>query len=153
MGKMDYVNAFNIKSEETDLHILICVPMQSNDVLLNAEFLDPKLLAKLPLSYADQQFDLVLVGNILFGESQSQSEDSQEEILLELIRVGTEVRVFPLVHQDGQPSDHLGRVTQILQKQGLSIELRQVLSENKGTLNAMLRIWNTTCQVKKKESV
>lgn len=64
--------------------------------------------AALPsLPFEDSAFDLVLVSHLLFTYSEHLGDDGHRDGLAELMRVGREVRIFPLVTLDGNPSPHL----------------------------------------------
>ena len=64
--------------------------------------------AALPLlPFADQCFELVLCSHFLFLYSAELSADFHVAALREMLRVGCEVRVFPLLDLDGAPSAHL----------------------------------------------
>jgi len=66
------------------------------------------LAASLPdLPFADNSFDLALSGYFLFLYEASLSFEFHLQSLQELLRVATEVRVFPLVRMDDKPSAFL----------------------------------------------
>jgi len=145
MDKTDYAKMFDLKPQEWPLRILICASKERQVKLPHVAFVDPKTL--LHLSFADQSFDLVLCPNILFIVDDLGAEGFHQKALKELIRVGSEVRVLPMVGETGEPVRYLGRVIQSLQEQKLGVELRQ-MSIGERNKNAMLRFWNTTCVVK-----
>ena len=67
--------------------------------------------AELPaLAFPDGYFDLAVCSHFLFLYSEHLSEVFQRSSILELCRVATEVRIFPLITLDGIPSPHLPRV-------------------------------------------
>ena len=142
----DYTQMFDLKPEECKLRILICATKIPQPKLLHVEYADPKSLAQLP--FADQSFDLVLCPNVLFIDSKSDALAFHQEVLAELSRVGTEVRILPLVDPKGRPAQYLGSVIQSLQEQGLGVELRQIQINIGEGINAMLRLWNIACTVK-----
>jgi SAM-dependent methyltransferase len=64
--------------------------------------------ASLPvLPFASDSFELVLCSHLLFLYSAELSLELHVESLREMLRVGAEVRVFPLLDLDGAPSRHL----------------------------------------------
>lgn len=145
--KTDYIQMFDLKPEEWLLKILICAAVEATDQLPKAEFVDPTLLPTLP--YSDQIFNLALCPNVLFSDKNPHTEAFHVATLLELARVGSEVRIFPLVDKAGAPAKYLGSVIKALQEKGLGVELRQVDASPKTEHpNAMLRLWNPACVVK-----
>lgn len=149
---MDYVQIFDLKPNELALKILVCSKENtqkesSQSELPSVEFVEPQHLQDCP--YPDQHFDLVLCSNILFTNSNNADEAFHLAVLMELMRVGSEVRVYPLVNQKGEPAKYLGSVIQSLQEKGIGAELRQVPGLGKDSLNAMLRLWNPACLVKR----
>jgi len=68
----------------------------------------PYVAAALPnLPFADDVFDLVLCSHLLFLYSDELNSAAHVEFLEEMLRVGREVRVFPLLDMSGQPSVHV----------------------------------------------
>ena len=152
MSKMDYAKIFNLKPEESTLHILVCVSSKGKNAedlshtdLPRAEFINAALLPNLP--FRDQNFDLVLCHHALFKENDLHAEEFDKKALIELARVGSEVRILPVVGLNGSPSQYLGPLIQNLQEQGIGIELRQVQINQEEKAQAMLRLWNATCEV------
>ena len=71
--------------------------------------------ARLPdLPFLSKSFDLVLCSHLLFLYSAELDSESHLSFLREMLRVGREVRVFPLLDMDGAPSVHLGGAIQTL---------------------------------------
>ena len=67
--------------------------------------------AELPaLAFPDGYFDLAVCSHFLFLYSEHLPEAFHRSSILELCRVATEVRIFPLITLDGIPSPHLPRV-------------------------------------------
>jgi hypothetical protein len=67
--------------------------------------------AELPgLPFQDGDFDLAVCSHFLFLYSEHLPEDFHRSSIVELCRVATEVRIFPLLTLDGIPSPHLPRV-------------------------------------------
>ena len=100
-------------------------------------------LPKLP--FTDYQFDLALCSHWLFSES----PDSfyQVQMIKELIRVAGELRIYPLLNRDSEPSASLAPVMMALQQDNLGVELREVDFELKKEGNALLRVWARECRV------
>lgn len=64
--------------------------------------------ASLPeLPFQSESFDLVLCSHLLFLYSDELDLDMHLASLQEMLRVGREVRIFPLLDMDGRPSEHL----------------------------------------------
>lgn len=64
--------------------------------------------ARLPdLPFPDDAFDLVLCSHLLFLYSEELSLELHIASLREMLRVGREVRVFPLLDMEGRRSEHL----------------------------------------------
>jgi SAM-dependent methyltransferase len=61
------------------------------------------------LPFASGTFDLVLCSHLLFLYSDELSLDAHVSALTEMLRVGREVRVFPLLDMSGGLSNHLAR--------------------------------------------
>lgn len=146
MGSRDYQKMFDLKPAECGLKILICTKNKEESQLLRVRFVDPILLPHLP--FEDQSFDLVLCPSVLLVHEMGSLEEADKKALLELARVGGEVRVFPLVDKAGQPTYYLGSLMHALQQEGMGIELRHVIADPHGS-NAMLRFWKDVCTVSK----
>jgi hypothetical protein len=98
-------------------------------------------------SFQAESFDLALMHHYLFTETFDVNFHLQ--CILEMTRVSNEVRIFPLVDRKGELSPFIGDIVATLQAKGLGAELRGVpfCFQKKG--NAMLRVWNESCTVKK----
>lgn len=80
------------------------------------------IAASLPyLPFGSRRFDLALVSHLLFLESESLSLDFHLASLVELSRVASEVRVYPLIEASGRVSRHLEQVVDRLQKLGHTV--------------------------------
>jgi ubiquinone/menaquinone biosynthesis C-methylase UbiE len=79
-----------------------------------ADFQHPRrasryVAARLPkLPFPNDSFDLVLCSHLLFLYSEELGLDLHITSLREMLRVGREVRVFPLLDMEGRRSAHLG---------------------------------------------
>ncbi|HLB56942.1 MAG TPA: hypothetical protein VJK30_06415 [Coxiellaceae bacterium] len=92
--------------------------------------------------YKAHQFDLALCTDFIFYHSHSTKEIA--ELVEELCRIASEVRIFPLMDKTGKASKELGPLMLILQKKNYGVEVRSSVFENG---NAMLRIWEQECKV------
>lgn len=90
------------------------------------------------LTFADDSFDLALVSHLLFLYSDEMDCAFHIESLRELLRVAAEVRVFPLLAMDGNPSPHITGVTDALAAAGCSVRLQKVNYEFQRGGNTML---------------
>lgn len=88
------------------------------------------------MPFADHQFDLALC-----------SDNSSVALIDELCRVATEVRVFPLLDEQGKLAETLGLAMVDLQQKNFGLEIRQVSYHQLKGSNAMLRIWAKECSV------
>lgn len=68
------------------------------------------------LPFRSKFFDLVLCSHMLFLFSSEFNLETHLSFLRELLRVGREVRVFPLFDLAGNPSEHLRATIQTLQR-------------------------------------
>ena len=100
------------------------------------------LVGELPkLPFQDGAFDLALCSHLLFLYSNLFSTEFHVASLLELCRVATEVRVFPLLDLVGEPSAHLDAVRLALASQGLTTVIEPVNYEFQKGGNQMLRVF------------
>ncbi len=96
--------------------------------------------ASLPeLPFQLETFDLVLCANLLFLYSEELDLDLHLASLREMLRVGREVRVFPLLDMDGRPSVHLEASVRALQASE-HVELVPVPFEFRRGDSRMLRL-------------
>ncbi|SDX54789.1 hypothetical protein [Thiocapsa roseopersicina] len=75
------------------------------------------------LPYEDGAFDLALVSHLLFTYSDHLGAEGHIEGVQELLRVSREVRIFPLLTLDGNPSPHLDAVTAHARAAGWNAEV------------------------------
>jgi len=100
--------------------------------------------AELPaLPFANRSFDLALCSHLLFLYSQQLDEVFHTAAALELCRVATEVRVFPLLALGGQPSVHVEPVCARLRAEGHHVSIEAVPYEFQKGGNQMLRVRTT----------
>jgi SAM-dependent methyltransferase len=70
------------------------------------------------LTFDDRQFDLVLCSHCLFTYTEQLDEAFHVAAVREMVRVGEEVRVFPLLDMNGGVSRHVQAVEETLQSDG-----------------------------------
>jgi SAM-dependent methyltransferase len=92
------------------------------------------------LPFENAQFDLALSSHFLFLYSEHLSAEFHLQALQEMLRVATEVRVFPLVTLNGKTSPHLEFILEALKNQGFSTRIRQVAYQFQRGANQMLVI-------------
>lgn len=91
------------------------------------------------LPFACDSFELALCSHFLFTYSEQFTAEFHIESVLEMARVASEVRVFPLLTAfSGAVSPHLPAVMEALQAQGYAVEVRTVAYEFQKGGNQML---------------
>ena len=97
--------------------------------------------ASLPnLPFPDGHFDLVLSAHLLFFYSANRDLAFHLDAIRELLRVGTEVRIFPIVDVNSNPSPFLSPVVDELEKEGIICTVERVPYHFQKTGNEMLRL-------------
>ena len=97
--------------------------------------------ASLPnLSFPDGHFDLVLSAHLLFFYSANRDLAFHLDAIEELLRIGTEVRIFPIVDVNSNPSPFLSPVINELEKDGIACSVERVPYHFQKTGNEMLRL-------------
>jgi hypothetical protein len=97
--------------------------------------------ASLPhLPFPDQRFDLVLSAHLLFFYSANRDLTFHLDAVRELLRIGTEVRIFPIVDVNSNPSPFLSPVIDELEKDGIACSVERVPYHFQKTGNEMLRL-------------
>jgi len=82
------------------------------------------LAGKLPsLPFADGAFDLVLSGHLLFIYEEYLDFEFHCAAIREMLRVGGELRLFPVAGMDRQPWRPLGRLQAALASEGITLQL------------------------------
>ena len=92
------------------------------------------------LDFADDQFDLCLCSHLLFLYSEQLSLEFHLASIHELLRVASEVRIFPLLALNCEPSPYLELVLEDLSSQGYDVQVRSVDYEFQKGANQLLRI-------------
>lgn len=98
-------------------------------------------LPKVP--FDDSHFDLALCSHFLFLYSEQIDHELHLAGLIELCRVSHEVRVYPLVALDGNPSPHIGPVFDTLAERGMSVSIELTEYQFQKNAKQMLLIKNT----------
>ena len=97
--------------------------------------------ASLPnLPFPDGHFDLVLSAHLLFFYSANRDLAFHLDAIQELLRIGTEVRIFPIVDVNSNPSPFLSLVIDELEKDGIVCSVERVPYHFQKTGNEMLRL-------------
>lgn len=95
--------------------------------------------AALPnLPFPDQHFDLVLSAHFLFFYSANRDLTFHLDAVRELLRIGSEVRIFPIVDVNSNPSPFLSPVMDALEKDGITCVVERVPYHFQKTGNEML---------------
>lgn len=68
------------------------------------------------LPFADQSFELIVCSHCLFSYSRQLDQNFHQQSVLEMCRVGKEVRIFPLLEIDGKRSRYLKSTMDNLEK-------------------------------------
>lgn len=92
------------------------------------------------LPFPDKSFDLVLSSHFLFLYSANLDLDFHLKAVRELVRIGSEVRIFPVVDYNSSPSPFLSPVIDDLSASGISCSIEPVRYHFQKTGNQMLRI-------------
>jgi hypothetical protein len=93
-------------------------------------------LPKLPLE--GQRFDIALSSHLLFLYTSQLSLVMHLQSIREMVRVARQVRIFPLLDLQGEPSDYLSPVLADLSQEGLKHQVREVKYEFQRGGNQML---------------
>ena len=97
--------------------------------------------ASLPnLPFPDGPFDLVLSAHLLFFYSANRDLAFHHDGIQELLRIGAEVRIFPIVDVNSKPSPFLSPVIDELEKDGIACSVERVPYHFQKTGNEMLRL-------------
>jgi hypothetical protein len=92
------------------------------------------------LEFVDDQFELCVCSHLLFLYSEQLSLDFHVALIYELLRIAPEVRIFPLLKLDGEPSPYLELILEDLSNQGYRAQVQSVAYEFQKGGNQMLRI-------------
>ncbi|MEM1368449.1 MAG: SAM-dependent methyltransferase [Cyanobacteria bacterium P01_H01_bin.15] len=92
------------------------------------------------LEFSDDQFELCVCSHLLFLYSEQLSLDFHLTSIYELLRVASEVRIFPLLKLDSEPSSYVEIVLKDLSNKGFRTKVQPVAYEFQKGGNQMLRI-------------
>ncbi|MEM7796284.1 MAG: SAM-dependent methyltransferase [Cyanobacteria bacterium P01_C01_bin.118] len=92
------------------------------------------------LKYADASYDLGLCSHFLFLYSEQFDRTFHLDSICEMLRICQEVRIFPLLSLNLQPSPHLDFVIKSLTQLGYHCEIQTVVYELQRNGNKMLKI-------------
>jgi hypothetical protein len=92
------------------------------------------------LPFEASQFDLALCSHFLFTYSDHFSMAFHLEAIMEMCRVAKQVRIFPLVNISGELSPFVEPVAEELEKQGYTVQLKQVPYEFQKGGNQVLQV-------------
>ena len=99
------------------------------------------LFQSLPnLEFTNDRFDLCVCSHLLFLYSAHLSLDFHLASISELLRVASEVRIFPLVQLDGDRSPYLESVLQFFGDRGFNLQIQPVTYEFQKGGDRMLAI-------------
>jgi hypothetical protein len=99
------------------------------------------LFKSLPnVELADNQFELCLCSHLLFLYSEHLSLDFHIASIYELLRISSEVRIFPLLNLDCKPSAYLETVIHQLSNKGFNVQFETVGYEFQKGGNQMLKV-------------
>jgi hypothetical protein len=92
------------------------------------------------LPFPDRAFDLAVCSHFLFLYSDHLTEDFHRDSILELCRVASEVRIFPLIALGGRPSPYVEHVVEAIAGSGHGVSIDVVPYEFQRGGNRMMRI-------------
>ncbi|GAB3707270.1 SAM-dependent methyltransferase [Spirosoma flavus] len=78
------------------------------------------------LPFSDRSFDVVLCSHLLFLYSEQLPESFHLESIRELTRLANDVRIFPIISLNGQPSPYLSSVFADCQQNGIQADILNV---------------------------
>jgi len=98
------------------------------DIVADSAKYQPGALPELP--FADKAFDLVLCSHLLFTYSDRLDRDFHRLAIVEMARVGSQVRIYPLAHQSGSDErDLVAELVTMLPSHGLRASIVPVSYE------------------------
>lgn len=97
--------------------------------------------AELPhIPFASSSFDLAVCSHLLFLYSDNLSLTFHEQAVEEICRVAKEVRIFPILTYNAEPSPFVEPLTEKLMKAGYQMEIECVPYEFQRNGNKMLKV-------------
>ena len=101
------------------------------------------VVGELPdMDFRDGQFELALSSNLLFLYSAHFTYEFHRGAVLEMLRIASEVRIYPLLTLMLEPSSYLQPIIDELKFLGFQVSLEKVSYEVQKGCNEMLRIRN-----------
>jgi SAM-dependent methyltransferase len=99
--------------------------------------------ASLPsLPFSNGSFDLILIAHLLFFYSHNLTQEFHLSSIKESIRLGNEIRIFPLVDVNSEKSPYLDSVISYLKSNRIKYSIEKVRYHFQKTGNEMLRIYS-----------
>lgn len=92
------------------------------------------------LPFAPGSFDLALSSHFLFLYSDNLSLAFHQQAIFDLLRAAAEVRIFPLLDYNAEPSPYLEAVCESLEEAGYQVQIEQVPYEFQRGGNRMLKV-------------
>lgn len=99
------------------------------------------------LALEDDRFGLCVCSHLLFLYSEQLSLEFHLASVRELLRVSQELRIFPLLQLNCEPSPYLESVMRAVSNEGLNVQIQSVAYEFQKGGNQMLKIWRSTPQL------
>lgn len=97
------------------------------------------------LPFENFQFEMALCSHHLFGNRAPEDLNSHLQAILEMCRVASEVRIYPIINSDAEVSPLMGELMANLHAQNIGVEIREVPFRFRKNGNAMLRVWIRDC--------
>jgi hypothetical protein len=104
------------------------------------------------LEFGDDRFELCVCSHLLFLYSEQLSLDFHLASIHELLRIASEVRIFPLIKLDGEQSAYLDLVLEDLSDRGFNTQVLSVDYEFQKGGNQMLKIGRSEIATSQKSS-
>lgn len=131
----------NISSVEELGYIRMTAMKRFLDDFERGKFEGRYVCAELPsLPFNDKEFDIALSSHFLFLYSSNLSLDFHRKAVNEMVRVAREIRIFPLVNVNADPSPYVEYIKKELVKKSYKISIEKVDYEFQKGGNEMLRI-------------
>ncbi len=92
------------------------------------------------LPFSDNAFDLVLSSHLLFLYSENFDLEFHKEAIEQMLRVGKEVRIFPILDLKGRASAFVSPLMEIFKSAGYDCRIEKVAYEFQRGGNRMLKI-------------
>ncbi len=97
--------------------------------------------ARLPsLPFDDSSFDLALCAHFLFFYSDNLSLEFHKESILEMCRVASEVRIFPILNYNSKESAYVAPIIGLLEQSHFKVSIKEVSYEFQRGGNKMMKV-------------